>query len=58
MQHEAGEAVTAQHLNQWIEEHCRVADPVRQCRAFEVDAFTCIDRGLPVEREMVGIFSD
>jgi len=31
-------------------------NPVRQCRSIESDALAGIDLGLPVERQMIGIF--
>ena len=31
-------------------------NPVRQCRAVELDALAGINLGLPVERQMIGIF--
>jgi hypothetical protein len=30
--------------------------PIGQCRAIEFDALAAIDLGLPVERQMVGVF--
>ena len=35
-----------------------MADPVGQRRAIEIDALAGVDLGLPVERQMIGIFGD
>ena len=34
------------------------ADPVRQRRAIEIDALPGVDLGLPVQRQMIGVFGD
>ena len=34
------------------------ADPIGQCRAIEHDALPRIDLGLPIQRQMIGVFGD
>jgi hypothetical protein len=43
-------------IGQWLQFEADLAHPLRHQRAVEIDAITCIDRFLPVQREPVGIF--
>jgi len=37
------------------DERC-TADPIGQRRTIEIDALSGVDLGLPVQREMIGVF--
>jgi hypothetical protein len=46
-----------QHIvGQRLQFEADLAHPLRQQRSVEIDAVTCVDRFLPVERELVGVF--
>ena len=53
MQNGAGEDMAADRLGQRREQEHRLAHPVGQGRAVELDTFACIHRGLPVQRDVV-----
>ncbi len=44
-----------QRLDQRLQQGACAADPVRQGRALQLNAFTGVDRALPVQRQMIGI---
>lgn len=45
--------IAAQYLDQRGQQLTALTDPLRQRRAFQIDAFPRIDRGLPVERKVI-----
>jgi hypothetical protein len=55
MQRCAGPNVSSDRRGQRLEQECRLADPVGQGRALELDPGAAIDDALPVQRGMVAI---
>ena len=50
--------VAPDRVGQRLQQRRRLADPVRQGRAVEVDALTLEDLALPVERQMIAVLGD
>jgi hypothetical protein len=51
-----GEDVLADAVDDRLQQPNRLADPIAQGRAVEVEAVAGIDLALPVERQMIAIF--
>ena len=58
MQHGARQDMPGQGIEQRPQQRRRLADPVGQGRALQVDARAGVDPALPIQRQVVGVFGD
>jgi hypothetical protein len=54
----AAKTYLADHRSHRIEQPGRLAHPVTQSRAIQVDLFAGDDLGLPIQRQVVDVFAD
>lgn len=57
--HDIGnENIRTQNINQRNQQRADVSDPLRKERTIELNVFTRVDFRLPIEREMISVFTD